>query len=87
MEGELQKQEGFFNSFTTYHFILHEDTLMQMDIKKEKILTSIHLKVAKIQNVLKEPTQISIFNGTSEIILRAASIKEKVEWTNALVQA
>jgi len=26
-----------------------------------------------------------IFNGTNEIYLRANSIKEKVDWTNALV--
>jgi hypothetical protein len=29
---------------------------------------------------------IQLFNGTSEILLKCASIKEKVEWMNALVQ-
>jgi hypothetical protein len=28
---------------------------------------------------------MTIFNGTNEIYLRANSIKEKVEWTNALL--
>ena len=28
-----------------------------------------------------------IFNGTNEILLRAGSIKDMVEWTNALLTA
>jgi hypothetical protein len=38
------------------------------------------LKVAKISGVSKDPLQIQIFNGTSDILLKAISIKEKVDW-------
>jgi hypothetical protein len=43
------------------------------------------LKVAKISGVSKDNMQIQIFNGTSDIILKASSIKEKVDWQNALI--
>ena len=87
MEGFLSKYEGFFSGFVTYFFIQHDDTLIYMDQKKEKIIGSIHLKIAKIETYSKDPLLIQIFNGTNEIQLKASTIKEKVEWTNALHKA
>jgi hypothetical protein len=87
MEGFLSKNDGFFSGWVQYYFILHEDTLMYMDKQGGKIVGSIHLKIAKFDNVPKDPLQIQIFNGTNEILLRTASIKEKVDWTNALIEA
>jgi hypothetical protein len=43
------------------------------------------MKIAKIQNDPKDRLLISIFNGTNEVYLRCNSIKESVEWTNALI--
>jgi hypothetical protein len=45
------------------------------------------MKVAKIlpSPDKKDKLQMQIFNGTNEILLRASSIKEMVEWTNALI--
>lgn len=48
MEGFLYKNEGFLSGWTQYFFILHEDTLLYQDKKKEKLMGSIHLKIAKI---------------------------------------
>ncbi len=87
MEGFLAKNDGFFSGWVQYFFILHEDTLIYMDKQKEKIVGSIHLKIAKFENVPKDPLQIQIFNGTNEILLRTTNIKEKVDWTNALTKA
>jgi len=66
---------------------LHEDTLLYQDRKREKIIGSVHLKIAKIASVAKDPLLININNGTNEITLRTVSIKEKVDWINALVKA
>jgi hypothetical protein len=43
------------------------------------------MKIAKISSDPKDRLLILIFNGTNEVYLRATSIKEKVEWTNALL--
>lgn len=43
------------------------------------------MKIAKIQTDTKDRLLITIFNGTNEVYLRANSIKEAVDWTNALV--
>lgn len=45
------------------------------------------MKISKITGDQKDKLLILIFNGTNEIYLRANSIKEKVEWTNALVNS
>jgi hypothetical protein len=57
-----------------------------MDKQKEKIQGCIHLAIAKIQNIPKDPLAIQLFNGTNEITIKAASIKEKVDWMNALIK-
>jgi hypothetical protein len=51
MEGFLEKYEGFFSGWQRYFFILHEDTLTFMDKNKEKIVGTIHMKIAKINSV------------------------------------
>ena len=43
------------------------------------------MKIAKITNDPKDRLLIIINNGTNEIFLRANSIKEAVDWTNALI--
>jgi len=43
------------------------------------------MKIAKISSDPKDRLLILLFNGTNEVLLRAATIKEKVEWTNALL--
>ena len=85
MEGYLQKRESFFQGWLRYYFILHEDTLLQLSKKEGKLIGSIHMKIATIQNDSKDRLLITIFNGTSEVYLRANSIKETVDWTNALI--
>ncbi|CDW78336.1 oxysterol-binding protein [Stylonychia lemnae] len=85
MEGYLYKKDGFFSGWVQYYFILHEDTLIYLDKQGGKPQGSIHMKISKISGDQKDRLLILIFNGTNEIYLRANSIKEKVEWTNALV--
>ena len=89
MEGYLEKKEGFFGGFVTYFFILHEDTLLQLEKPGGKPVGSIHMRIAKIlpSPDKKDKLQILIHNGTTEIILRARTIKEMVDWTNALLNA
>ena len=58
---------------------------MYLDKKHGKILGSIHLKVSKISSISKDPLQILVFNGTNDIVLKASSIKEKVNWQNTLL--
>jgi hypothetical protein len=49
MEGILHKYEGgLLSPWTPYYFILHEDTLNQLDKKEGKLMGSVHLKVATI---------------------------------------
>jgi hypothetical protein len=43
------------------------------------------MKIAKIQPDQKDKLLIQIFNGTNEILLKAANIKDKVSWTNQLI--
>ena len=85
----MNKKEGIFGSWIQYYFILHEDTLIQLDKKQGKPLGSIHMKVAKIlpSPDKNDKLQMQIFNGTNDVILRASSIKELVEWTNALLDS
>ena len=45
---------------------------------------SIHMRIAKIQPDPKDKLVIKIFNGTNEIFLRTKTIKEHVDWYNAL---
>lgn len=85
MEGYLQKKDGFFSGWNKYFFILHEDMLIYLDKKGGKPIGSIHMKIAKIEPDKKDKLLIQIFNGTNEIILKANTIKEMVEWTNALI--
>lgn len=78
MEGYLHKKEGFFAGWVQYYFILHEDMLVYLDKKGGRPLGSIHMKIAKIHPDQKDKLLIQIFNGTNEILLRAANIKDKV---------
>ena len=43
------------------------------------------MKIAKISSDQKDRLLILLFNGTNEVLLRTTTIKEKVEWTNALL--
>lgn len=86
MEGILTKYDGFLSGWKPYFFILYEDTLNYMDEKKQKLQGSIHLKIAKVSSSQTDPLLLKIFNGTSEMELKARTIKEKVEWMNAIVQ-
>jgi hypothetical protein len=61
--------------------------LYQLDKKEGKSLGSIHMQVAKVQPDKNEKLVIHIFNGTNEILIRASSIKDMVDWTNALLTA
>ena len=45
------------------------------------------MRIAKIQQDVKDKIVIKIFNGTSEIYLRAPNIGIALEWFNALTQA
>ena len=87
MEGYLFKKEGFFSGWVQYYFILHEDTLLQLDKQSGRAMGSIHMRIAKIlpSPDKKDKLQMLIDSGSSEILLRASSIKEMVDWTNALV--
>ena len=87
MEGYLFKKEGFFSGWVQYYFILHEDTLLQLEKQGGKPMGSVHMRIAKIlpSPDKKDKLQMLIDSGTSEILLRASSIKEMVDWTNALV--
>ena len=86
MEGELLKfQGGLFSAWQTFYFVLHQDTFNQLDSKTRKPLGSVHLKVAKVSAVARDPLQICLFNGTNDVIFKAKTIKEKVAWQNALV--
>jgi hypothetical protein len=53
--------------------------------KEGKLLGQINMKIAKISTDPKDRLLITINNGTNEIFLRANSIKETVDWTNALL--
>lgn len=70
-----------------YYFILHEDTLIYLDKQGGKPQGSIHMKISKISGDQKDKLLIAINNGTNEVYLRANSIKEKVDWTNALIES
>ncbi len=48
---------------------------------------SIHMKVAKVYPDQADKLVLHLFNGTNEILLRASSIKENVQWYNALYNA
>jgi hypothetical protein len=88
MEGYLEKRdEGFFGGWNKYYFILHEEMLYQLDKKEGKPLGQVHMQVAKVQPDKTDKLVMHIFNGTNEILLRAGSIKDMVEWTNALLTA
>jgi oxysterol-binding protein-related protein 3/6/7 len=85
MEGYLEKkEERLFGGWTKYYFILHQEMLYQLDKKDGKLMGQIHMQVAKVQNDKDDKLVIRVFNGTNEIALRASSIKEMVEWSNAL---
>ena len=89
MEGYLEKKDdGFFGGrWTKYYFILHQEMLYQLDKKEGKPIGSIHMQVAKVQPDKNEKLVINLYNGTNEIQLRAGSIKDMVDWTNALLTA
>jgi PH domain len=84
MEGYLDKKEGW--SWVRYYYILHEDVLLQLDKEGGKPMGQIHMKVAKINPSpdKNDKLQMSIFNGTNEILFRTGTIKERVDWSNAL---
>ena len=48
---------------------------------------SVHLKIASVTTVADDPTKILINSGTTEIIVKAASISDKNIWLNALREA
>ena len=84
IEGYLHKKEGFFSGWVQYYFVLHEEMLVQLDKQGGKPLCSIHMKVSRVEPDKKDKLVMLLFNGTNEIQLKASSIKEMVEWTNAL---
>ena len=51
------------------------------------MIRSIHLKIASISLVADDPMKIIINSGTVEMILKASSIAEKINWVNALREA
>lgn len=88
MEGYLNKYEGFFAGLTQYFCVIENDLLRCLDAetkKKEQML--IHMSISKVKQVPQEPLLIAILTGTEEIQFKTQNIKEKVEWTNALVEA
>lgn len=88
MEGYLEKkEEGFFGGWTKYYFILHEEMLYQLEKEQGRTMGSIHMKVAKVYPDQADKLVLHLFNGTNEILLRAATIKENVQWYNALYTA
>ena len=73
---------------TQYFCVLEGDVLFCLDAetkKEEKLL--IHMGTAKIKTVPSEPLFVCVLTGTEEIQFKALNIKQKVEWTNALVNA
>jgi tetratricopeptide (TPR) repeat protein len=50
-------------------------------------LGAIHLAISKISINPRQPLQIVIHNGVSQIFLKAKTIKEKAEWVNALEES
>lgn len=59
---------------------------MYLDKKEGKLLGQVHLRIAKVSSDSKDPLVLQVNNGTNEILLKAFTIKEKVEWTNAIVR-
>jgi hypothetical protein len=87
MEGRLYKWGGFFTRWREYKYILHEGVLLEYNIVTNEELGAVHLAISKISVNPKQPLQVIIHNGISQIYLRAKTVKEKVEWFNALEES
>jgi hypothetical protein len=96
MEGLLEKYDtkkgGIFASgvWDKYFFILHQEILIFTDAnERTKILGRLHMQVSKIlpEDQTFVDGEIRIHSGLMVIRLRAATIKEKINWKNALLAA
>lgn len=87
MEGRLQKYCGFFSRWKEYKYILHEGVLYEYNLITNVELGAIHMGISSVAVDPKHPLQIIIHNGISQVFLKAATIKEKAEWVNALKES
>lgn len=87
MEGLLQKWGGFFTRWKECKFILHEGVLYEYNPITNVELGAVHMSISNVAVNPKQPLQIIIHNGLSQIYLKAKTIKEKVDWVNALKES
>ena len=96
MEGPLERFDtdnaGMFSSgnWKKYFFILHERVLIITDInERSKVVGRLHMEISKILPEKDEcqEGEIRMHSGLIEVRLKAASIKEKINWKNALHMA
>lgn len=93
MEGILEK---FYPTTTnafgagTWHrhfFVLHDDILIFTELEqKTKILGKMHMKITKVTQDQpgQDELEIRMHSGLVDVRVRAASIKEKINWKNAM---
>lgn len=73
-----------------YFFILHQEVLIFTEInERSKIKGKIHMHISKIINEDQSflDGEIRIHSGLIDVRLKAPTIKEKINWKNALGQA
>lgn len=96
MEGILERfdstQAGYFSGgvWKKYFFVLHQDILIITDqIDHTKVLGKMHMQISKIipEEPKQEENEIRLHSGLIEVRLRAANIKEKINWKNAFTQS
>jgi len=96
MEGILERFDsttaGIFSSgtWTQYFFVLHEQVLLITDLnERTKVLGKMHMAVSKILPEVDSQgeNEIRLHSGLIEVHLKAQSIKEKINWKNALTLA
>lgn len=87
MEGYLLKWTNIIYRWKPYYFILHNDVLLYCEKKGGPKRGAIYLKISSVTQQLDYPLRIYINTGTTEIILRAQSIEEKIKWQNKLKEA
>jgi hypothetical protein len=96
MEGILEKfdskEGGMFSAgvWRKYFFILHQDVLIFTDInERAKIVGKMHMQISKIipEDQTSLDGEIRMNSGLIDVRLKASTIKEKINWKNALIAA
>ena len=93
MEGILEKFDtinGIWSSgvWTKYFCILHEQVLLITDVnQRSNIVGKLHMQISKILPSGQDEVEIKLHSGLVEVRLKAESIKQVIEWKNALTNA